>query len=334
MADDFEPNPRASLGGNQPPSFEQQMEEENAALTDEMAELELELRRLPGNPQSDADVAVINDWVTRRRDLAKRLEAKRVVVKAPALERCTAIDGWFGAIRRQLLEKAADVEKRSGPYLLARQKAEEERRRAEAAEAKRKADELKAAADKAQRELEEQRRLQQEQEDRLRKEEQERQARIQQAAAEAAKQAQDLAAATNTPQPVPPPAPPVSEAQGAYQQATMDLGAASKAADKAAEEARKAETLASRAEKKADAGGGGKVQGGGANAKAEMVWVGKVKSWPSVIQSLGPLGQFFTEQVIQDAVDRAAKVKDRPTVPGVEFSQELAVKTTATRKGA
>lgn len=317
----------AGIGDNKPPSdidpFVLRLEEANAGLLRRQTALEMRAIKLPKESASDEDVALISTFAVDARALAREIEAVRVEVKQPYLNRERQIDGWFNPIKEQLAARAAAMEKRNGPFLLAKRQRDEAEQRAKADRAREEAAERQRLADEA---AAEQRRLERERaeaEQRVRDEEQERQ---RQARADAeAETAQQAPPAGETVRPV-------SEQETSLQDAHSAAQAASANADKLAEEARVAQLAADRAENKAGRVNSlGKVAGETASARAEMIWVGRVKSFPAIIQSLGPLGPFFNEQTIRDAVDRAARSKDRPAIPGAEFSQEIDVVTRARR---
>jgi len=301
------------IGDNAAPDIDPfliKLEEDNRALKERQADLEIRRFGLPKTPACDEDVALINAWVVDARKLAREFEARRVEVKEPYLKRGTLIDGFFGGIRKLLQEGADAVEARSGPYLKVKQAREDAERREKARLAQ-------EAADKARREAEEARRVQEE----AAKAERERVA-----AAEAA------ARAKAQPEPEKPSGPSPEEVEAEAREAAMEAERARMALLKAEEEARKAQALAEREAAKAQKGAPVRTQVGGASAKVNPVIVGRVQNWPAVLAGLGPLGRYFTEATIQDAIDRCARDPKRPgEIPGVAFFEETQVKTTASR---
>ena len=327
----------APADDNRPPEgvdpFVATLEERHAALLRQQSDLELAVRKLPQEVTSDEDVALINAHVLARRNLAREVEATRVDVKAPYLSRERVIDAWFGGIKTALEGRAKAIEQRSAPYLHAKRQREQAEADARAAKLRQDAREAQERADAA---LAAQRKAEQ---DRLAEEQRQRdleteRARQQQEQERIAREAQT---ASETPAPAPAPAEPLvsaAEQEEAHRKSIAAQQEAQKKAEDAAEEARKLNLAASRADTQAARGGGlGRTQGGGASAKANMVWVGRIDSFPKVIQSMGPLGPFLNETILRDAVAKAARANPRPEVPGVVYSQELEVKTTQTRAG-
>lgn len=305
----------AGIGDNHPPPdpFIAKLEENHAGLTERFADLEIARRRLPREVKTAEDVAAINAHVIAMRALAGAVEAKRVEVKAPYLAREKTIDGWFGDFRRTLLASAAEIEKRSLAYLAAL-KAAEEKRAAEQLAWRR------AQAEKAQREAAEAARVAQVARDAAA-------ARARQIEAAAALSAAPGSAASEvgaTPTPVP------AEARVADPEADKAERVAAKAADAARIALAQVET----AEHKAESPTLGRHQGGGASARIEMVWVAKFVSQARALQSLGWAAQVITEAAFLDLVQKASRLKERPEIPGVEWVQEPAVKTTASRKAS
>lgn len=299
------------------------LEERAEPLLSKLGDLEFDRAMLPREPKSDEDVAKITSWTAKAKALIRDLEKTREAEKAPYLEGGKKVDGYFGLIKSQLAETTAATEKRSGPYLMAKRAREE----AAAAERARIAREEQAAAERERqrlaREAEEARAEAAREEERLRQAEIERTARQQaaeqqaqddEAPFDAAEDEGDLEAAEET----------YRQSQIAAQAREQEAAAATLAAELAAKAADKADKIADGSMRL------GKVAGDGASASAEMVWKAKVNSFPALIQSLGPLGSYFTEGPVRDAVDRAAK-GDRAPIPGVTFYEEIAVSTRASR---
>ena len=316
----------AGIGHNAGPEidpFVLRLEEANAGLLRRQTALEIRAIKLPKESNSDEDVALISAFAVDARALAREIEAVRVEVKQPYLNRERQIDGWFNPIKEQLAARASAMEKRNGPFLLAKRLRDEAEQRAKADRAREEAAERQRLADEA---AAEQRRLEQERaeaEQRVRDEEQER--RRQARAHAEAETAQQTPPAAETVRPV-------SEQETSLQDAHSAAQAASANADKLAEEARVAQLAADRAENKAGRTNTlGKVAGETASARAEMIWVARVTSFPAALQSLGEWGPFMNEQMIRDIADRAAKAKTRPNLPGVTFSEVIDVRTTARR---
>lgn len=329
----------AGIGHNEPPEgdpFELALEEKNQDLWKRWGALEMRRLKLPKEPATEEEAALITAWTAETRELGRDFEKRRVEIKAPNLKREQQIDAKFNGQRKTIASKADEIEQRNGPYLRAKREREEAERREQARIAREKQEALELAAAESRRLAQEaeQRRLTAEREAR-----EAEQTRVRDAEAKRVRE-EEAEAARNAPQPEKPtaevvpikPGPTAAENEAAMRQAGVEEARAQRAADLADEAARKAGVAANRAEKKADQTGQlGKVSAGGANQRATMVWVGKVTNFGQVLQSLGPLGPFFNETVIQDAVARAARHPDRPAIPGVSYSEQLDVKTTATR---
>lgn len=330
----------APQGHNNPPAgdnFVLQLEELNQDLWRQLGDWEMRRLRLPKDVKTEEQAAENTAHAAEGRRLMKAFEERRKEVKEPYLTRGQVIDDTFNGQKRKVAQKVDDIEARNGPYLRAKREREEAERLERAKIAREREAETERVAEEArQRERDaaaERERIEREAREaearRVREEEQRRQ--------QAALDAQQTASETQRPVGI--------DLEAAGQTATMAADneaamrnahqkelAATKEREAAEAAARKAGVAAGRAEKKAEQVDDlGKVSAGGANMKSTMVWVGRVDSWPKVLQSLGPLAPFLHEQVVRDAVSRAARHPTRPEVPGVTFTQELEVKTTATR---
>lgn len=282
------------------------LETRHIELIERQGLLEVESFKLPKEPKSDDDVALITAWVVKADRLRIDAEKARKVEKADFLELGRKVDGLFNGIGEQMSAKARKLEQRSAPYLETKRIAAEAAAAEVARVAKIEADRLAAIAEEQQAELDRQRDALQAEQDRL----------AGAATASAGPEGSGSAPDTNA----------VREQHAALQGQQMALEETQAASERATLNAEVAQETASGA-------GLNKTRGGGGNASTEKVWVAVVEKWPAVLASLGPLGQFFTEQIIRDAVDRAAKKELRPAIPGVRYSQEIRVKTNATRAG-
>lgn len=306
-----------------------ELEEANAKLLNDRMMHELAVSKLPQQPSSDDDVALITAWVVKAKTLANEFEKARETAKAEVLQKGRTIDGFFGGARDELKSRAKSIEARNGPYLTAKREREE-------AAAKARAEAARLAAEKAEREAREARereeaaaRAVQEQAERLQRAEAERVAREEaaRAQAEADEEGDDAPAVDDT-----------SAAEEA-ENAEAELRARAREAQEAAEAAKRSEQAQADAEKaayaqtKASEGGHrlSRTAGGGGAATAEVVMRASVTSWPLLLQSMGPLGQCLNETIIRGALEKAAKWTPPPTLPGVVWTSETIVKTRATR---
>lgn len=289
----------AGEGHNNPPEgdpFALQLEEKNQDLWRQLGALETRRLKLPKIVEAEEQAALITEWTADARKLMREFEARRVEVKAPYLQRGQLIDDTFNAPKKTLGARAEDVEQRNGPYLKAKRDREEAERREQAriarerqeaaeraaAEARQRAADAAAAREKAEREAREAEARQ------AREEEEARQ--------QATLDAQQKATETQQPQPVEPRigyAQPRVDTEAARREALQAEQDAQAETERLETEARKAGVAAGRAEKKADQTDNlGKVSAGGANQKATMVWVGRMRllaQAPSITWSPRPL---------------------------------------------
>lgn len=317
----------AGIGHNEAPEgdpFALQIEEKNTDLWRMLGALEMRRLKLPKEPKTEEEAALVTTWVADARELMRTFEDRRKEVKEPYLRRGQTIDKVFNPPKEAINAKALDVEKRNGPYLRAKREREEAERRAQAKIAREKQEAIEREAAEA-------RRLEREAQERREREEREardaEQRRVREE--EDARRAQESDVAPLAPAE---PAPSAEANQERMRQANLDEQAAIKRREALEAESRKAALAADRADKRADQTGQlGKVTTGGANQRADMVWVARVDSWSKVMQSVGPLAPYLNEQIIRGAIDRAAKHPSRPEIPGVSYAEELAVKTTTRR---
>jgi len=300
-----EHNPRAEIGGNQPPAneFEERLEAQNEGLLDLEMDLELKSGKLPHEVQSDEDAAAITRWVTQARDVARDVEASRVETKAPYLEREKQIDGWFGRFKARLLAKAKEIEQRSTPYLQAKLAREEAEARARAAAAREAAQRREAEAQEAR--------------------------RAEQAAAEARRRQEEEVRAAARKSEIE-----AAAAERRLREAAAAEAAAAKARETADTSHRMAAMAEERAEKRAENPGRlGKAAGGGGNARVVMVPGFRIVSMPKLMQSMGPLNSYMDQPLIDRALGRWCKDPNRGEIPGVEYLETPETKTSATRPG-
>lgn len=296
-----DPRSLAQIGDNNPPEdadpFLERLEADNAALMDDIADHELKARKLPKEVTSDDDLALINAWVIRARELWKRAETTRIDEKEPYLTAGKKIDGFFTQVKSDLTERAKTIEQRNAPYLAAKAAREEAERLAQAA-AKRAAAEEAAAAER------------------------DAQAAARKAAEEAAAAEKKIRdAATEEAR---------LAAEEEARQANKRLQTENRAAEQAGKDVKAASNSAARDEKIA-AGGGkhslGRTAAGGGSSTLKTVWKYRLLDTAAASASLGPLQPFLSPSAMEDALARAAKADPRPIVPGVEFYAETESQT-------
>lgn len=303
-------------------SFLSRLEEKHVDLTTRQAELELEKRKLPREVKTDDDVGLITGWVLRARKLAAEFEETRTKVKKPYLSRGTWIDNWFGGSRDALKKDAGSIEERSNAFLRARAASERARQEAEARAARERAAEAARAAQAAADAARQAQEAREREEQSLRDAEAARQRAI---LAEAAQSEHEQEVAREE-----------ARRAGAAREEAMRLAniesdRAARAAEQQAEDARKLALAANRSERRAESGGLGKLQGGGGSAKVKMVWVAKINSLQQAAAALGWGRLVVTSAVLQDMIDKASRLAERPDIPGIEWVEQAEVKTVATR---
>ena len=92
-------NPRAVIGGNEPPLAER-LEIDEAALKAEVEAIAARANELPRKPEGVTEeiLAKIGAVVRDAEALEKRAEKRRVEVKAPWLEATQTIDGFYNGL--------------------------------------------------------------------------------------------------------------------------------------------------------------------------------------------------------------------------------------------
>jgi pyruvate/2-oxoglutarate dehydrogenase complex dihydrolipoamide acyltransferase (E2) component len=303
--------PDHQIGANDPPPEEQifvdRLKGDIEDLLDEMADLELALRKVPEEVADETQQALVTKHVLALRALAHQLEDKRVEVKGPYLQRERWIDGLFNGYRAHLLTTAKTVEGRNTAFLQARQKRQQEEARAKAEAAAKVRREQEAAAAAA--------REEQRQAERAR-------VAAEEAVRRAARESEEAAA----------------QAEANLRQAAKNEQAASKAAQTADKGVRTAGLAEERAERRADNPEAlGKAGGGGGNAKVVMVPRYRIDNFGRLMASTGPLGTYGDMKWLEGPLQRWANIaqgdpKIRGDIPGVDYFEEPETKTTATRK--
>ena len=311
--------------------FVANLEEANEDLILRQGDLEMDAAMLPREAKSDEDVAKIAAWVAKAKTLYRDAEKTREKEKADYLAASKKIDGWFGAIKSAVQTKVEGIEKRCAPYLAAKRAKEE----AEAAErarlAKIEQDRLAEVARKAQEEAAAARRAQEAEEERLRQVETDRIAREEAARRQA--EEDEVGDVETYEDEVELDDDGESEAaEEAYRQSMIEAQKADEAAQAATLAAEKAAKATDRADRVASGETRlGKVSGAGVSTSIKTTWTARINSYGALIQCLGPLGSYFLEGPVRDAVARAAKAERRPDLPGVEWIAEDNVNTRQTR---
>ena len=306
-------NPRAVLGGNEPPltppdKIAASLELEHAELFSEASMLAPESTALPERPATDEECAEITDFVVRIKRVTKRLEDARTEAGRPYLDAGRNINALFREFTEPLVEKrtglADQLTERVGIYN--RAKAERE------------------AAERREREAEERRRA-----EAARREEE----RQRQEAAAAQRRAEEEAArirnAKNAEE--------REAAQQRMQEEEARAAAARRSADKADEDANKAERRADVQANIAERPGLGRVSASGSTSSVTKEWAHAITDATALLRSLGPLAPHISNDTISQAIGRA--VREHVTagsiktleIPGVRIFQQDKVNVRAAR---
>lgn len=305
----------AGVGDNRPPLDDadhvgKRLEREHAALLAEASNLEAESYALPEAPETDADSAKISDFVIRVKRVAKRLDDTRTEAGRPYLEAGRVINALFNDYREPLIEKRTGLADRLTERVTIYNNSKAEKERAERLERER---QERARADEARRE-----------EQRKRDE------------AEAAQRRADEAAA---------------QVRAATDKATREAAAAKmreeeRTAASARREAETQATTAASAERKADqneraasapTGQLGRVSDGGSTSSVSRKWTHTITDAGKLMASLGPLGEYLSNDTISQALARAVRERaaagsiETFVVPGCRFFQEAKTNITARR---
>lgn len=135
------PNPRAVIGGNAAPIPDQMALAYEQLEADVSAALARARDEMPPAIESDADVALVADWVKQiYKPLVTRLGAAEELEKRPLMNAVDAVRGFFRGKQERLDKGKQVLDKRVKAY----QDAERARKAAEAAEAARKLREQEA----------------------------------------------------------------------------------------------------------------------------------------------------------------------------------------------
>jgi hypothetical protein len=136
--------PAATIGHNQPPSFEEEIRAEHAAVFRAVADLEAAYDKLPAAVGSEADLALTSKFVVDLGAVVKKVDKAHKDAKAPLKEKVDVIDGLFlsKGLKGRLEAWNAAVRRRNDAWQteqnrLRRIAAEEEAKRLREAEAAR-----------------------------------------------------------------------------------------------------------------------------------------------------------------------------------------------------
>lgn len=321
---------QAGLGHNNPPeslteeaAFVLKIEEKHGALATQFARLDRERRKLPATVETQADFDALTAWEVRAIALKGEVERARTAVKKPYLDRGRWIDKWFGVIFDGADSALKPIAQRKVAFLRAEEARKRAQAAAEAAETKRKADEAETARQAA---IQKQREAEAEAAAAL--------ARLQESARAAAAGAAPVATdAAPSVESNPAPASTMDEAAAKYRAAHEAVQAAGSDIEKAQAEANKTALAASRAEDRAFAGGGRLARASGTSGSSSLKYmpVARIDKMMPFLQSLGPCGQYFTQDELNAMLARMAKHPQRPEVPGISYHSVPEVKTTVAR---
>lgn len=285
----------APMGDNKPPldppdELAKRLERDHAALADQVADLELERLSLPPRANTKEEAETLTNYVAKAKRLDGAIDKVRVEEKAPYLEGSRIIDGFAGDLRKPLTESIKTVTAQVDAW----RKAEDARIQAERREKER---QEREAADRA-------------------RQEQEAAARAAREAQEAARREEErIRSAKN------------AEERAAAESAMREQNQLAAEARKVADDAGKAAAAADRI---ADASGKGslaplaKVTSEGVSAGGSKFLNHSIDDAEALLASLGPLGAFFGETAISQALG-AVKQSDLDrgvTIPGVRYFQD------------
>lgn len=297
-------NPRAVVGGNEPPlappdKIAAALELEHAELLTEAAGLESGSYALPEQPANDEESAQVTDYVVRVKKVAKRLEDARTEAGRPYLEAGRNINALFADFHGPLVAKKEGLADRLTQRVTIYSNAKMEREAAERRERERQ------ERERAEAQRREEQRLRDEAEAAQRLADEEA-ARIRNA-----KNAEERAAA-----------------QKRMQDAETAAAAARRDADKADEAAGKAERKADVQARAADGPGLGRVSAAGSTSSVTKEWTHAITDAQALMRSLGPLGEYLSNDTISQALSRATRERAAAgsigafVVPGVKFFQQ------------
>lgn len=151
-------NPRAVIGGNNPPPLAAILEEKSAGIRDEVAKLASMANRWPKTEagalmkiETEEDLEAAADLVKSARTIAKRATEMRVAEKQPFLDGGREVDAFFGAITARLDRIGGAFQALANTFANERAAAERRRREDEAKRLREEEDRARAAAEAAKR---------------------------------------------------------------------------------------------------------------------------------------------------------------------------------------
>jgi hypothetical protein len=299
MTDDH--NPRAELGGNDPPTdlelLQARLERDYEPLAAEAAAIEVRAFTLPEKPATEAECATLIEFVAAAKAVVKKAEGDHTTEKKPHWDAGKAVDVFFKSLWTPLETRITANEARISAFMRAKAEAQRQERLA------------------AQRE-----------QDRLAQVARDEAARLEKVARDAEEEAERKAAALRkaaTPEQR-------QEIAAELNEAEQDASAARHGAQEATKEATQAERVG---ESHGRAAGGsvgrlGKVTTSGAGASHSTFWNHRVVDEEALKASLGPLGPYLADDAINSAIGAAkreavaAKTIEALAVPGCEFFED------------
>jgi hypothetical protein len=151
-------NPRAVIGGNNPPPLAAILEEKSAGIRDEVAKLAIMANRWPKTDAgglskiaTEEDLEAASELVKSARMIAKRADEMRKSEKQPFLDGGREVDGFFGAITARLERIGAAFQGLADTFATERAAEERRRREEEAKRLREEEDRARAAAEAAKR---------------------------------------------------------------------------------------------------------------------------------------------------------------------------------------
>ncbi len=147
-----EPNPRAVIGGNAPPTQEDLLRANNAELLARVPPLLERAEKLPKAIKIPKHLETYGAFVVDAEALVKDLEKQREIDKKPHWDAGKAVDKFFGDVKTSIATVIASVQGVANAYAKEQQRLERERQAAEEArlrEAQRLADQRAADAARA-----------------------------------------------------------------------------------------------------------------------------------------------------------------------------------------
>ena len=129
---DLAENPRASIGGNNPPSLEELLAEKAASLVAEMNKIGVEAKGAPEVVKTEDDLDKVGNIIVRANKVVRSLEEMRKFEKQPFLDGGRTVDGFFKTHLDKLAKTISILDRRANVYTQEKLAAERRRREAEA----------------------------------------------------------------------------------------------------------------------------------------------------------------------------------------------------------